>query len=48
VIEDTGVGAPGAHLGQIVLQRFQRLAHFMFGGLLDLGDAGFSHFNSST
>src|SRR5574340_78180 len=46
VIENTGVGASGAYLRQIVLQRLQRLAHLLFGGLLDLNDAGFSHLSS--
>jgi len=48
VVENAGVCPPGAHLGEIVLQRVQRLAHFLFGRLLDIGDAGFSHVHSST
>jgi hypothetical protein len=32
VIQNAGMGSPGAHLGQIGLERFQGLLHLLFGG----------------
>src|SRR5438105_9226152 len=39
LIEDAGVGAPGAQLPELVLQRFDAAPHLCFGALLDVRNA---------
>ncbi|OIQ67717.1 hypothetical protein GALL_507030 [mine drainage metagenome] len=35
MIEQAGMGTAGTHLGQVGLERLDRLVHFVFGGFLD-------------
>ena len=39
MIEQAGMSASGAHLGQIELERLDRLVHFFFRGFFDLCDS---------
>ena len=38
MVEQTGMRAAGAHLGQVVLQRLHRFLHFLLSGFLDVAD----------
>jgi hypothetical protein len=37
VIQDAGVGAAGAHLAEVGLERLEGLLHLVFGGLFESG-----------
>jgi hypothetical protein len=39
MVEQAGMRASGTHLGQIELERLDRLVHFFFGVFLDLCDS---------